>query len=97
VILIELAQFGLSWRESWNLSAERLSTNHVQLRIPPDFITLNSKVPVRHKKTYNRFISLVKCKRFLSLRLRAGREPTCSVNFPIRREREKDINLEETK
>ena len=46
MILVELAQFGLARRQSGDLSAERLGADHVQLRVPPNFVALDSEVPV---------------------------------------------------
>lgn len=52
VILVELAEFGLARGEPWDLGAEGLGTHHVELRIPPHFIALDTQIPmVENKKT----------------------------------------------
>ena len=51
MILIELAEFGLAWRKSWDLGAQGLGTDHVQLRISPHLIALDSKIPAGDRKS----------------------------------------------
>ena len=45
VILVELAQFGLAGRQSRDLRAQRLGSDHVQLRVPPHFVALHAQIP----------------------------------------------------